>query len=209
MLLLSIIDDFKANWFNQEMKNYFIKQIIENISTTDSFSNEGNPIIFTNALKEIMKQKDKLLQQPLNAVCRILNFNYLFHQLNKETIHTLLRKRFILMYIENQCSETKFGPEYLSIVQEQLYDILFDTLRGIPLQNSFKQIDINNEELKEFLGKYYDTTINSIDELTESLGIDRITILPKETISFILYLLTTIREHDRPMKLCTNFTLKY
>ncbi|CAF1491639.1 unnamed protein product [Rotaria sp. Silwood1] len=209
MLLLSIIDDFKSNWFNQEIKNYFIKQIIENISTTDSFSNEGNRIIFINALKEIIKQEDKLLQQPFNAVCRILNFNYIFHQLDKEIIQILLQKRFILMCIENQCSKTKFGIEYLNIIKEQLYDILFDTLCGIPLQYSFKQIDINNKKLKEFLGKSYDTIINSIDKLTENLGIDRITILPKETISFILYLLTTIYEHDRPMKLYTNFTLKY
>ncbi|CAF5097137.1 unnamed protein product, partial [Rotaria sp. Silwood1] len=107
------------------------------------------------------------------------------------------------MCIENQCSKTKLGIEYLNIIKEQLYDILFDTLCGIPLQYSFKQIDINNKKLKEFLGKSYDTIINSIDKLTENLGIDRITILPKETISFILYLLTTIYEHDRPMKLYT------
>ncbi|CAF1382356.1 unnamed protein product, partial [Rotaria sordida] len=209
MLLLSIIDDFKSNWFNQKIKDYFIKQIIENIFTTDSFSEEGNRMIFINALKEIIKKEDKLLQQPFNAVCRILNFNYIFHQINKEILIIILRKRFFLMCIENQCSKTKFSPEYLFIIKQDLYDILFDTLCGIPRQNSLKKIDINNEKLKKFLDKSYDSVMKSIDKFVENLDIDHLTVLPKETISFILYLLTTIREHDRPMKLYTNFTLKY
>ncbi|CAF3514551.1 unnamed protein product [Rotaria sp. Silwood1] len=209
MLFLTMIDDYKSNWFNQELKNFFIKQIIENIYTTDSFSDEGIRMIFINALKEIVKQEDKFLRQPFNAICRILNFNYIFHQLDKEIIQILLQKRFTLMCIENQCSKTKFGPEHLSIVKEQLYDIIFDTLCGIPLQNSFKQIDINNKQLKEFLGKSYNIAINSIDKLAENLGTNRLTILPKEIISFILYLLTTVSIHDRPMKLYTDFALKY
>ncbi|CAF1345759.1 unnamed protein product [Rotaria sordida] len=209
MLLLSIIDDYKSNWFNQEIKDFFIKQIIENIYTTDSFSEEGIRMIFINALKEIIKQEDKLLRQPINAFCRILNFNYIFHQLDKEIIQILLRKRFTLMCIENQCSKTKFGPEHLSIVKQQLYDILFDTLCGIPRQNSLKQIDINNEKLKEFLGKSYDTAMHSIDQIARNIGTDRSTILPKEIVSFSLYLLTTVPIHDRPMKLYTDFALKH
>jgi len=151
MLLLAMIDDYKSTWFNQEVKDYFIKQIIKNISTTESFSDEGIRMIFLHALKEIIKQEDKFFRQPFKAVCRILNFNYIFHQLDKEIIQTLLRKRFVLMCIENQCSKTKFGPEHLVIIKQQLYDIIFVTLCGIPLQGSFKQIDINNEKLKEFL----------------------------------------------------------
>ncbi|CAF4600554.1 unnamed protein product, partial [Rotaria sp. Silwood2] len=200
---------YKSNWFNKEIKDYFIKQIIENIYTTDSFSDEGIRMIFLNALKEIIKQEDKLLRQPFNAMCRILNLNYIFHQLDKEIIQTLLRKRFALMCIENQCSKTKHGPEHLIIVKQQLYDILFDTLCGIPRQNSFKQIDINNKQLQEFLSKSYDTAMNAIDKLAENIGTNRLTILPKEVVSFILYLLTTVLIHDRPMKLYTDFALKY
>jgi hypothetical protein len=209
MLLLSMIDDYKSNWFNQEFKDYFIKQIIENISTTDSFSEEGIRMIFLHALKEIIKQEDKFFRQPFKAVCRILNFNYIFHQLDREIIQTLLRKRFALVCIENQCSKTKFGPEHLVIIKKQLYDIIFVTFCGIPRQGSFKQININNEKLKGFLSKSYDTIINSVDKLAANIGTDRLTIFPKEIVSFILYLLTTVSIHDRPMKLYTDFSLKY
>lgn len=209
MLLLSMIDDYKSNWLNQDVKDYFIKQIIENIYTTDSFSEEGTRMKCIDALKEIIKQEDKLLRQPFRAVCRILNFNYTFHQLDKEKIEILLKKRFALMCIENQCSKTKFGPEHLVIVKQQLYDIIFDTLCGIPLQGSLKQIDINNEKLKEFLNKSYDSAMNSVDKLAATIGSDRSKIFPKEIVSYVLYLLTTVAIHDRPMKLYTDFSLKH
>jgi hypothetical protein len=209
MLLLSMIDDYKSNWFNQEVKDYFLKQIIENIYTTDSFSEEGIRMIFINALNEIIKQEDKLFRQPFKAVCRILNLNFIFHQFDREIIEILLRKRFTFMCIENQCSKTKFSPDHLTNVKQQLYDIIFDTLCGIPRQGSFKQIDINNEKLKEFLSKSYDTAIKCVDKLAANIGTDRLTIFPKEIVSFILYLLTTVEIHDRPMKIYTGFALKH
>lgn len=209
MLLLAMLDDNKTNWLESGLKNHLIKQIMENIYTTDSFSEEGTRMIFINALQEIIKQEDKLLRQPFNAVCRILRFNHMFHQLDKEIIETLLRKRFALMCIENQCSKTKFGPQHLSVVKQDLFDILFDTTCGIPTQNSFKKIDINNQKLKGLLNKYYDSVIKSVDKIAENLNSDRTSLIPAETISFILYTLTTILEHDRPMKIYNDFTLKY
>ncbi|CAF3770213.1 unnamed protein product [Adineta steineri] len=209
MLFLSMIDDYKSNWFDQQIKDYLLKEIIENIYTTDSFSDEGKRMIFRDALKEIVKQEDKFFRQPFKAVCRILNFNYNFHQLDKNIIKIILRKRFGLMCIENQCSITKFGPEHLIIVKQQLYDILFDTLCGIPLYGSLKKININDEKLKEFLKKSYSTFSNSIDKLTTNIGIDKSTIFPNEIVSFFLYLLTTVTVHDRPMKLYIDFSLKH
>ena len=209
MLLLAMIDDYQSNWFDQEMKDYFIKQIIENIYSTDSFSEGGIRMVLVDALKEVIKQEDELFRQPFNAVCRILNFNYLFHQLDREIVQSLLRKRFALLCIENQCTKTKFGPEHLATVQQELYDLLFDTLCGIPQQGSFKQIDINHQRLKEFLNKSYDTAMKAVDKLATSMATDRTTIFPKEIITFILYLLTTVPAHDRPMKLYTEFARKH
>ncbi|CAM4902989.1 unnamed protein product [Rotaria socialis] len=209
MLLLAMIDDNRSSWLNENVKDYLIKQIMENISTTDSFSEEGTRMEFILALKEIIKQEDKLFRQPFNSVCRILRFNYLFHQLDKETIQTLLRKRFTLMCIEKQCSKTKFGPEHLCVAKQDLYDILFDTLCGIPLQNSLRAIEISNSKLKKFLGESYDTSMKSIDQIADNMGVDHLTILPKETVSFILYILTTVIMHDRPMKLYADFALKH
>jgi hypothetical protein len=124
----------------------------------------------------------------------------IFHQLEKEKIEIILRKRFALLCIEAYCSKTKFGPEHLLAVKRKLYDMIFDTLCGIPLQGSLKPI--NNEKLNEFLGK---CPINAVDKFTS----DHSTIFPKEFISFILYLLTTVAVHDRPMKLYTDFALKH
>lgn len=209
MLLLAMIDDNQSNWLDQKMKDYFIKQIVENIYTTDSFSEEGTRMVFVNALKEVIKQEDKLFRQPFNAVCRILNFNFLFHQLDPEIVQALLRKRFALLCIETQCARTKFGPEHLVIVEQELYDVLFDTLCGIPQQGSLKRIDINHQQLKEFLKKSYATAMEAVDKLARNMGTDRTRIFPKETITFILYVLTTVLVHDRPMKLYTDLARKY
>ncbi|UJR07771.1 hypothetical protein I4U23_012054 [Adineta vaga] len=209
MLLLAIIDECQFQWLDSKIKTYIIKQMIENIYTTDSFSDEGTRMIFLNALKEIVKQEDKFLRQPIQAFCRILNLNHIYHQLDQDTIQILLRKRFTLLCIENQCSKTKFGPEYLLNIKQELYDMLFDTLCGIPLYNSLKKIDIENEYLRNFLGKSYERLIRSVDKLTANLTIDRSTIFPSEIISFVLYLLTTVQVHDRPMKLYTDFVLKH
>ncbi|CAF1062481.1 unnamed protein product [Rotaria sordida] len=78
---------------------------------------------------------------------------------------------------------------------------------GIFRQYSFKQININNKKFKEFLVKSYDIAINSIDKLAENIGTDRSAILPKEIMSFILNLLTTVPIHDRSTKLYSHFAL--
>ena len=40
-LLLAMIDDHQSNWFDEQTKTYFIRQIVENIYSTDSFTGEG------------------------------------------------------------------------------------------------------------------------------------------------------------------------
>ncbi|CAF1527342.1 unnamed protein product [Rotaria sp. Silwood1] len=162
-----------------------------------------------DALKLIIQQEDKLMQQPFTAVCRILHLNYLFHQLDQNIIINLVRKRFLLMCIEAQCSKTKLGPQHLIIIRQQLYDIIFDTFCDIPQKNSFRPVNIDYKQLKEFLSTFYESFILTVNKLSMEIGVDHSNILPGEIVSFILHLLTTIPIHDRPMKLYTDFALKY
>lgn len=209
MLLLSIIDECQFSWLDENIKEYILKQMIESIYTTDTFSEEGTRMKFSAAIKEVIKHEDKLLRQPIQAVCRILNFNHKYHQLDNDTIQVLLRKRFTLMCIESQCSKTKFGPEHLLNVKQELYNVLFDTICGIPLYDSLKKIDIESEYLRDFLGKFHHRFVRSVAKLARNMGTDYSTIFSSEIVSFVLFMLTTVEVHDRPMKLYTDFTVKY
>ncbi|CAF0804459.1 unnamed protein product [Didymodactylos carnosus] len=209
MLLLAIVDDHKSDWFDEQVKAYLIKQIAENIYTTDSFTEEGTRMTFVNAIREVIKQEDKLMRQPFTAVCRILNLNRLFHKLDTDNIIQLLRKRFFLTCIETQCNKSKYGPEHLAIVKTKLYDTIFYTFCGIPLQGSFKQVNFDDQKLKEFLGNTYDSYLDTVTKLAVNIGSECSVIFPGKVISYILYLLTTVEIHDRPMKLYTAFALQH
>ncbi|CAF1092901.1 unnamed protein product [Adineta ricciae] len=209
MLLLSIIDECQFNWLDKNVKEYILRQMVENIYTTDTFAEEGTRMRFSEAIKEVVKHRDKLLRQPIQAVCRILNFNCKYHQLDNDTIQILLRQRFTLMCIERQCSKTKFGPEHLLNVKQDLCNVLFDTLCGIPLYDSLKKIDIDNEHLRDFLGESHHRFVRSVTKLARNMSSDYSTILPSEIVSFVLFMLTTVEVHDRPMKLYTDFAIKY
>ncbi|CAF1217126.1 unnamed protein product [Rotaria sp. Silwood1] len=162
-----------------------------------------------DALKLIIQQEDKLMKQSFTAVYRILHLNYLFHQLDQNIMISLVRKRFLLMCIEAQCSKTKLGSEHLIIIRQQLYDIIFDIFCDIPQQNSFRSVNIDYEQLKEFLSTFYESFISTMNKLSMEIDVDRSNILPSEIVSFVLHLLTTIPIHDRRMKLYTDFALKY
>lgn len=209
MLLLAMIDDCHSSWLQPAVKDYAIRQIVEHIYTTDSFSEEGTRMLMIDALKEIVQQEDKLLRQPVRAVGRLLHFAEKFHRLDTNTITVLLRKRFALMCIESQCSRSKFGPEHLAGVKQQLYDLIFDTFCGIPLYNSERRIQLDNDDLRDFLGRSYDKFIPLLDRLATSIGVPRSAILPAETIVPVLYVLTTVPAHDRPMRLYTDFALQH
>ena len=200
MLFFSMVDDCQMNWLEQQTKDFLLNELLQNIWTTETFSEEGIRMKFQDALKGVIKQEDKLFRQPFQAVRRILKLNSIYNQLDRETIDVLLRKRFAVLCIENQCSKTKFGPEHLAKAKQDIYDMIFDTLCGIPLQNSLKRIDIHNEQFKDFLGKSYDFILQIPDYST---------IFSPEIISFILFLLTTVQVHERPMKIYTDFCLKH
>ena len=206
MLLMAMIDDHRSNWFPSDVKDYLLRQMVENIFTTDTFSDEGRRMPFVQALKAIVQQPQMLLRQPWRAVCRLLKFNVIFHQLNEELIIVLLRKRFLLLCIEKFCSRSKHGAEQLKIVREELYDIIFDTLCGIPAQHSLKTIDIHQDQLSGFLGS---THQQLIDTVTNDLHLDLSRVFPPALVTFVLYLMTTVTIHDRPMKLFADFALKH
>ncbi|CAF1492186.1 unnamed protein product [Adineta ricciae] len=208
MLLLAMIDDHKSNWFNEEIRKFLINQIAENISSNDSFLDEGTRMPFVNAIQEVIKQEHMFLRQPFTAFCRILKFNFEFHQLNIHTIITLLRKRFLLMCIQTYCFRIKYHSE---ILIKQVYEMLFDTFNDVPLWNSLKSIDINDKPMKAFLSKDYDELMPMLDQLAESIGCDRTRIFPNEFVSFVLYLLTTLSSDgsDRPIKLYNNLAYRY
>lgn len=210
MLLLAAVDDFNADWIDQNFKDYFIKQLADHIYTKDSFSEEGTTMKFLHAIKEIIKQEDKLMRLPFNTVCRILKFNVAFHHTDTELIQTLLSKRFALMCIESICRRAKPDDSSSFItLQRKIYDAIFETFCGIPFQNSLKPIAINNQRLRYFLGKFFDISLGIIEKIAECLNIDCSMIIPKETVSYILYIVTTIEKYDKPHKLYNDICLKH
>ena len=209
MLLWALIDDCQASWFPTTVKEYFIREIAENLFTADSFSDEGVRMKFIDALKKIVKQTDALLRQPFRAVCRILRWSSIFHQLGREAIVALLRNRFALLCIESFCSKTKHGSEPLDHAKQDLRETIFDTMCGIPMQGSFKPIYIRDDRFKRFLGNSFEDFIQSVDRLSKHTGTGPSAILPGVIVPSVLYFLTTISVHDRPMKLYTEFARQH
>ena len=210
MLLLALLDDFQSKWFDEKIKRYLMEEIMKNIWTTETFSEEGTKMVFTDALNGIVVQQSQaLLRQPVKAVCRILKFYSMFHPVDEDLFTMLLRKRFAVLCLEKQCSISKHSSQHLISIQEQVTDIIFDTLCGIPIEHSFKPVDLHNEKFKSFLGPYHSDLVNALNSLTETISLDLSRTFSPVFISYVLYLLTRIPLHDRPMKLFIEFALKH
>ena len=81
MLLLSTVDDYEGKWLCDN-KKYIVDQLLNNIVSTDTLSEEGNKTKLINCIPIVVENEQNLLRQPLSAVLRILKYATNYGQQN-------------------------------------------------------------------------------------------------------------------------------
>lgn len=140
MLLLSMIDDCAYDWMDQCVKNYLIKELVSNIVTTDTFSEEGNKVKLIEALSKL--NSDVLFSQPFFASMRLLVFSKMFTKVQDQSVIEYAKDRFRYTVIMSLLSTLlKNGYDYNKIVIEQL---LYNHLCGLPIVHSEQSVKLPN-----------------------------------------------------------------
>lgn len=209
MLLLSIVDDFDEEWFSP-YKSHTISELIHSIRTTSSFSEEGIKISMIDALKGLLNLGDSeaFYRQPIIATYRLLKFISNGNYASKDSIITMAKRRFSYFLVELITSIIK--PHGESFVEQQIkfntfiekiYNTLFHTICGIPIQHTLKSVPYTDDKLKLFVNWGYNDLIKQLGNLANSLNIEPAMLINEEFLTSTLYGLTKIEEYDRPLKL--------
>ena len=201
MLLLSVLDDSNYEWL--ENKQFIINQLIFNIMTFDSLSEEGTiKEKFIDVLPKIIKNDMNMFRQPFYAAARIMKFAAIYNKNMSMEIKSMLLKRFTYLMLEKFSAMSKNN---LTSLLDNLDMLLFNTVCGIPVMNSIRDITLN--DLKSYFGNdCFDCIMNFIDRLCNELGINKNDILTTNLILNVLWHLSGIKQHDRPMNIFKNLS---
>lgn len=202
MLLLSIVDDFEGKWLEHKHQKYIIDQLLNNIVSTDTLSEEGNKTKLINCIAIVSENEQNLLRQPLSAVLRILKFAALYTNKSKQQILCMLQKRFAYYMIEMYCNLIKYSNN-VSSSSEDIERIIFESFCGIPTQNKYRSINIYSSDINE-LAKTLDHK-PLVTQLCDIIGTPITDIITENILVNILWHLSTIKVHERPLTIYMNF----
>lgn len=202
MLLLSMVDDNKDEWF-MFLKEHIIKEILYNCYTTDTFSDEGEKMIIIEALKRISNNEQYIYRQPFCSAFRILKLAYKYADIKSEYIKRFAKRRFSYFLIEilSKILKPKDNKDYkldeYSKFKENINNLLFDTICGIPINNSFHKVSIN--DIKTIFNNKCDKIYKFINQLSKELNCTPNNLINDEFLTAILYSLTNINEYKKPL----------
>jgi deoxyinosine 3'endonuclease (endonuclease V) len=207
MLFLSTIDDTNYNWLT--FKNYVLDQLVNNIITYDTLTDEGTKDKLINVLSKAVKEEETIFRQPFFAAARIIKLAAIYHlgkgNVSKQELVNAMVKRFTYSMIEKYAILTKNGEN--DKVNDMIESILFDTCCGIPQMNKNKYVEL--DVIKEYIGvNIFDDVLKFIDKVCDLLNIDKKTILNDNVITNILWHLSQIHEHERALNTYKSLTLK-
>lgn len=198
MLLLSIIDDSIFDWITDEVKEYVIKTLLENIITTDTLTEEGSKDTIINILPKIMKNYDALLKQPISSTTRLLKFAKHYQIIPDSELISIFVMRFLFAMIEQYSIISKNG---CNAVNKSLEHLIFEHNCDIPIAK-FKTC--NFENLSNFFGNNYNNIKETIDKFNKVINIDIYPIV-NNTLYNIIWNLINIKEHNRPLNIYKQF----
>lgn len=213
MLLLSILDDSNLEWLT--CKDFLVDQLINNIITTDTLTEEGKKDKLVNILPKLITDSGSILRQPFYAACRLLKFAIIYHgksknpNINDKGQITLISNainafisRFCYSLVESYSQKTKH--DNTEKINETLESLIFVTVCGIP-NPIIKQMTFDN--LKDFLGEqWFKMAVEFINKLFDVLNYDKNIILTEKLLLCILWQLCNITIHEKPLTMYTNIT---
>ena len=199
MLLLSLLDDNIDKWM-LSYRDEMIKSLITNIYTNDTLTEEGTKVPFIKMLSKITTDEENFLRQPFTACTRILMFCQKYLNLDKNIICGLVRKRFAYLMVEIYANYTKKTP--IDTARSELESICFDTICGIPIENTVKLCSIDNKQLVDFIK---DPVIGAfLERVAECMKMSTNGLINSKTITNILWHLQLLTTHERPWTIYTN-----
>lgn len=201
MLLLSIIDDFdNVEWF-EPYKHYFKDQLVNNIYTTTTFSEEGSRVSLIEALKCIIKDESNILRQSFHAAMRILKLSSEQHN-NSTDIITMTQKRFAYLLVELYSSFVKNDCNLN--VNENINCMLYENLCGIPIENKNNIVTLKHKSFLKFIGDDKNNFILSLEKIFDTLNKNIDDFISDKFIVNILWNLSKQIIHERPLTVYTN-----
>lgn len=202
MLLLSMIDDYDAKWFVN--KNEICKNFITNVITNDTLSEEGNTNKLINIIPTIIKDDEHILRQPFVAIMRILKFYVKYcPNIDFNVIIETIRKSVAYVMIESYMTQVLSKDN--KTINDNILELLFETICRIPIQYKNKRIKITDKCLNKFIRPEYVEELINITNLTKT-NIDEM--ISDQIIANVLWHLSKQTEHLRPYQTYTNIILK-
>lgn len=201
MLLLSVIDDLEnVEWF-ESYRKYFRDQLMNNIYTTSTFSEEGSKVSLSEALKCIIKDEPNLLRQPFQAASRILKLS-LEQGNNVDNIIDMTQKRFAYLLVELYCNFVKNDCNHN--INERINCILYENLCCIPIENRNKIVTLKNEPFLKFIGNDKNNFILSLEKIFDIANKNIYDYISDKFIVNILWNLSKQTIHEKPLTVYTN-----
>lgn len=198
LLLISLLDDNNDNWM--DFREKMVDSLIKYVYTTETLSEEGSKVPFIKMLEKIITDEENLLRQPFVACMRILNLCSKYLKINKDIIIDLTRKRFAYLLIEIYCNATKKTP--IEVARNQLQAICFETICGIPVENSARLCNLADKDLVQFINS--PSVYQFMERLANNLGATKEEMINSKVITNILWHLQLLATHERPWTVYTN-----
>lgn len=204
MLLLSVIDDLEnIEWF-EPYKQYFRDQLINNIYTTTTFSEEGSKASLKDALKYIINDESNILRQSFHAAARILKLSA-EQGYNSTDIITMAQRRFAYFLVEQYCSFVKYDNNFN--VNDKIYHILYDNLCGIPIENRNRIVTLKNDLFLEFIDNHRNNYILALEKVFNATNQNIDQFISDKFIANILWNLSKQTLHKRPLCVYTDLMI--
>lgn len=201
MLLLSVVDDFEnIKWF-EPYRQYFKDQLINNIYTTTTFSEEGSKVSLVEALKCIIKDEPNMLRQSFQAAARILKLSSEKSN-NAFDIIAMTQKRFAYLLVELYCSFVKNDCNLN--VNDNINNILYENLCGIPVENKNNIVTLKSEQFSKFIGDNKHNFTSSLEKIFNILNKNIDDFISDKFIANVLWNLSKQTVHERPLTIYTN-----
>jgi len=193
MLLLSMIDDTNYPWIDENIKNYLKNELIKNIITTDTLSEDGTRMSLGNAIMNLTTEK--LIRQPFIASFRLIK--YLTERGQSPLIKLMAQEKLAFRMIENILNI--FLKNNKDGIMNYINNKIFTTICDIPIIDygiKFSEI-INFRELcnEDMFNKF----ISIINYISSLLHINSNELLSPQFLTLLLYSLKTISNHERPL----------
>lgn len=197
-LLLSIVDDNNSSWFDKDIKDFIINQLIENIITTDTFTEEGTKTTLKNAINGL--NTERILRQPLIAALRLLLFLAKYFPTKHGDVISLVKERFAYYLIEN--INDMLMDNNSQRIEDYVNSLLYTTQCGIPTIKNLDSVKLPtiNDVAGLFRTGSFSKSIEMLKKICDMINMKDVNdLITPSFIALILISFKSLKIHERPL----------